>query len=246
MQCSLERISKMAKCYRPNKNSTFWRNFHEGHCFNYLLLPNKLKHSSLKQYIYYFSQFCGSGIRMRHSRNGSCLLHVMSAGDEISKMVFSLMYMAAQLGRFEQLGAGWDDATGVIYLSPDSCCWRGSSTFLCAASPLSHPHLVFPNVMSPGAGYSAGVAAGPQERGSRSCQISYWQHFLNWHSIRVFPLKTFTHLYKILFFSVLLNLGLEIPLTVTINILCNLALTKKELEFHFGTPPRKPSETVRL
>lgn len=43
---------------------------------------------------------------MGHSRDGSCLLHVMSAGDEISKMVFSLMYMAAQLGWIEQLGAG--------------------------------------------------------------------------------------------------------------------------------------------
>lgn len=171
---------------------------------------------------------------MRHNRNGLSLLHTVFAGDGIAKMASSCIHMTVQPAWFEQLGAGWDSSTGVICLGAGSCCWLGSFTILHVASPLFHnttPQLPLQSWsfhgVSPAVGYPDFLNGRRlQERGRRS------RSFPNWHSIRLSPKEMYKPLQNSLFY-------MSQPKardTTGVQILCNLALTNKELEFHFEMP----------
>lgn len=129
-------------------------------------------------------------------------------------------------------GSGWDDSTRVMRLSPGACCGLGSSTVLRVASPSARnprPDLVFPRGVSV-AGYSDYLKEEAEAASFLTGNI-FWAGSASESS----P-KTFINLYKIPFFNISVNLGLEIPLAVTCDILCNLALTSKESEFLFRIP----------
>lgn len=160
---------------------------------------------------------------MGYSKSGSFLLHVLSAGAVLSKMASLLIYMATQLGQFEHLGPGETTQLGSQVQDLSPCCWLGSSTILHIAYPSSH----LPPPSSP-----------PTPCGIQSSReypdylISSWALrkrkqklpvFLLAHHfcLKILSLKNLQISIK-LFLFVLVNLGLKIVLTVSINILCSL------------------------
>lgn len=175
------------------------------------------------------------------ARNIPCflfLLHVMSAGWNIQGLV---SHIHGNSTRMVWTAGSWLPGNNCGYMSGAQDLAVGWVPWLSSVWTLSHPVPFSPNLVFPYGVSSSGLPwlnrSWALRKREQKCQSSYW------HSIHYALESSPKEVYKSLqnhLLSLLLNVGPQIAQTIIVNILYNLALTNKELEFHSEIPQYAP------